>query len=33
MPVAVECSDGAAFQLRVPARCGSSLQATQKGRL
>jgi hypothetical protein len=33
MPVAVECNDGAAFQLRVPARCGSSLQATQKGRL
>ncbi|HEY2336344.1 MAG TPA: hypothetical protein VGI18_03155 [Burkholderiales bacterium] len=33
MPVAVECNDGAAFQLRVPARCGSSLPAAQKGRL
>lgn len=33
MPVAVECNDGAAFQLRAPARCGSSLQAAQKGRL
>jgi hypothetical protein len=30
MPVAFECRDGAAFQIRVPARCGSSEKLLQK---
>jgi hypothetical protein len=31
MPVAVECSDGAAFSLRAPGICGSSLLQVQRG--